>query len=162
MFFSKWVWRKKPVQLPDAVVWIIFAICVTSKPLPGKPAHRWCPGQSVLQRIDTSKCPAHNCQCQPSPQRRHFNFSKKSSKFSNQQHSPSPHFRLSTSSIFTTLEIENNIMIDFCWMAKKQRTGHSLKKTQKKSFVNLVQPRRPIDRRSLSSSFSLFFYFNKK
>jgi len=28
---------------------IVLAVSVTSKPFPGQPSHRWCPGQTILQ-----------------------------------------------------------------------------------------------------------------
>ena len=37
------------VHVPDAVMRIVFAVSVASKPLPGQPAHRRCPGQPILQ-----------------------------------------------------------------------------------------------------------------
>ena len=36
--------------VPDAVLWIVGAVCVAAEPLPGQPAHGWGAGQPVVQR----------------------------------------------------------------------------------------------------------------
>ena len=37
------------INLPDTIVWIIFAVCIAPKPLPRQPAHGRCPGEPIIQ-----------------------------------------------------------------------------------------------------------------
>ncbi len=53
--------------LADAVVGVILAVCVTSEPLPGQPAHGWRHGEAVIKTRGQVEAEPEHCEADQHP-----------------------------------------------------------------------------------------------